>query len=122
MTTTLDRSIRISPPTNGDLVVAAGAGDRASWEELVNRHTGMLWSLARSFRLDEDDSADVVQSTWLRLAEQIHGLRDRHSVSGWLAATAHQECVQLLRRRRANRSARRRTTTSSATNPAPTSG
>lgn len=86
--------------SDGALLRAAEAGDRAAWEELVARHTGLLWSLARSYQLDEADSADVVQATYLRLTQYGHRLGDPESVTIWLAATARAQCLTRLRSRR----------------------
>ena len=99
-TTTLVRGARVRLPSNGTLVLAAGAGDQDAWRELVARHTGLLCSVARSFGLGTADSADAVQNTWLRLTENLHRLRDPESVCGWLATTARTECLRTLRRRR----------------------
>lgn len=82
---------------DGDLVGRAAAGDRAAWEGLVQRYTGLLWATARSFRLGEADSADVVQTCWLRLAEHLDRLRTPVAVGGWLATTARHECLRLVR-------------------------
>lgn len=90
-------STRSRPLTNGELLVMAREGDRAAWEQLVQRHTRLLWAVARGFRLSAADSADVVQTTWLRLAEHLHRLHSPEAVSGWLATTVRTECLTLLR-------------------------
>jgi hypothetical protein len=48
-----------------DLVTGAQRGDKASWEALVYRYSGLVWSVARGYRLGSADSADVFQTTWL---------------------------------------------------------
>jgi RNA polymerase sigma factor (sigma-70 family) len=58
----------------------------------------LLWSIARSFRLGQADASDVVQTTWLRLLEHLGSIRQPERVSGWLATTARNECLALLRR------------------------
>lgn len=77
------------------LVRAAINGDAAAWDELVRRFTPMVWRVARSFRLNEADAADVVQLTWLRLLENAHKVRDWRALSGWLATTARRESLRL---------------------------
>jgi RNA polymerase sigma factor (sigma-70 family) len=81
----------------GELLQLAAAGDRGAWSTLVERYEGLLWGIARSHRLDQSAAADVVQTTWLRLVEHIDGLRNPESLPGWLAATARNECVRVLR-------------------------
>lgn len=48
----------------------------------------------------------MVQTTWLRLVENLDRLRHPERVGGWLASTARHECLRVVRR-----SARERPTT-----------
>ena len=89
------------PPTllsTAELVAAVCAQDPRAWEELVQRYRGMVRGIARSFRLSESDTADVVQNTWLRAVERLGTLRDPERLGGWLATTTRRECLLLLRR------------------------
>ena len=81
----------------GDLVRAAGAGDFEAWNELVNRFAGMVWTVARRHRLSSADAADVSQTTWLRLVEQLNRIEHPERVGGWLATTARRESLRVLR-------------------------
>jgi RNA polymerase sigma factor (sigma-70 family) len=94
--------------TDGELLAAAAVGDQRAWDALVRRHTSLLWSIARSYRLSTADAADVVQTTWLRLLEHLDKIADPERLAGWLATTARRECIHLMRRtdRRAESSAR----------------
>jgi RNA polymerase sigma factor (sigma-70 family) len=84
--------------TNKELVAAAAAGDQSAWDALVDRYSGMLWSLTRSYRLAPADAADVVQTTWLRLVENLDRIADPDRLPGWLATTARRECLRVSRR------------------------
>jgi RNA polymerase sigma factor (sigma-70 family) len=90
-------SKRRSPQAVSRLVRAAADGDERAWNELVDEFVGLLWTIARAYRLDEADAADVVQSTWLRLLEHVGRLRDPARVGDWLATTARRECLRVLR-------------------------
>ncbi len=79
------------------LVRGARDGDRASWDQLVDRYTPLLWAVARGFRLDGAAAADVVQTTWLRLVENLPAVREPERVGSWLATTARRECLAVLR-------------------------
>jgi RNA polymerase sigma factor (sigma-70 family) len=83
---------------NSDLVDLVRKGDREAWVALTDRYTGLLWSVARSMRLSHADAADAVQTTWLRLVESLHALRDPERLGGWLATTMRRECLAVLRR------------------------
>ena len=82
----------------GARLAAAAAGDRAAWDALVERFTGLVWSVARSFRLSDEDSADVVQTTWLRLLDHLDRIDDPQRLGSWLATTARHESLHTLRR------------------------
>jgi RNA polymerase sigma factor (sigma-70 family) len=81
----------------GELLQLAATGDRTAWDTLVERYEGMLWGIARSHRLDEASASDVVQTTWLRLVEHVDALRNPDALAGWLATTARNECLRVLR-------------------------
>ncbi len=79
-------------------VMAATAGDSQAWDRLVERFSSLVWAVARSHRLNDADAADVSQTTWLRLAEHLHRLRQPERVGGWLATTARNEALRTARR------------------------
>ncbi len=86
--------------TNGELLVRAGTGDEAAWEMIVDRFGRLVWSVARSFRLDPATAADVSQTTWLRLVENLDRIRQPERLAGWLAATTRNEALRLIRQNR----------------------
>jgi RNA polymerase sigma factor (sigma-70 family) len=79
------------------LVHAAAAGDQAAWNELVERFEGLVWATARAHRLTRADAADVAQTTWLRLVENLDRIRDPDRLGAWLATTARRECLRHIR-------------------------
>lgn len=87
--------MEISP---GELVRAAAQGDQAAWNALVERFAALVWSVPRAHRLNNADAADVSQTTWLRLVEHLGRLRDPDRVAGWLATTARNECLRVIRK------------------------
>jgi RNA polymerase sigma factor (sigma-70 family) len=80
------------------LLARAAQGDQRAWDELVSEHSRLLWSVARSFRLDAADANDVVQTTWLRLVEHLDSIEDPARLVGWLVTTARREAMRILRR------------------------
>jgi RNA polymerase sigma factor (sigma-70 family) len=83
------------------LVLAAAEGDQPSWDALVAEYGHAIWAIARSHRLTAAEAADVSQTTWLRLLENIDRLRDPGSVGAWLATTARREAAHQQARIRA---------------------
>jgi RNA polymerase sigma factor (sigma-70 family) len=78
------------------LVRAAADGDHQAWDALVARYVALLWSIAFRHGLNENDAADVVQNTWLRLFEHIDDLREPARVGSWLATTAQREALRIV--------------------------
>ena len=81
------------------LVEAARQGDATAWRSLVDGHTGLVWSIVRGFRLDDDTAHDVFQTVWLRLAEHLDRIREPARLAGWLGQTTRNECVGVVRQR-----------------------
>jgi RNA polymerase sigma factor (sigma-70 family) len=84
--------------SNTMLLERAAQGEQCSWNELVNKYDGFVRSVARSFRLQEADVHDVAQTTWLRLVQHLHTIRDPERLAGWLAVTATRESLTVLRK------------------------
>jgi len=80
------------------LVERARDGESGAWEELVARFGGMIAATGRRYRLTPSDVAELQQTTWLRLVENLHRIEQPERVGGWLATTARRESLQLLRR------------------------
>lgn len=81
---------------------AAIEGDQQAWNAIVAQYSGLVWAVARSFRLTSADAADVYQATWLRLVEHLREIRDGDRLGSWLCTTAKREALALLRRGRRN--------------------
>ena len=85
-------------PGTAELVARVRSGDAAAWEALTDRFTNLLWSIARGLGLGEADATDAVQTTWLRLVENVHAIREPDRLGGWLATSVRRECYDILRR------------------------
>ncbi|CAN5596011.1 sigma-70 family RNA polymerase sigma factor [soil metagenome] len=81
----------------GKLLARADDGDEEAWRALVGQFAGLVWSVARSFRLPEASTADVVQTVWLRLAEHTSRIREPDRLASWLATATRHEALRVLR-------------------------
>jgi RNA polymerase sigma factor (sigma-70 family) len=81
----------------GGLVTSAADGDATAWNALVARFSGLVWSVARGYGLSHQDAEEVGQITWFRLADHIGRIKDPDRIGGWLATTARNEALRLLR-------------------------
>ncbi len=84
----------------GSLVKAAAEGDEAAWRAIVERFSGLVWAVARGFRLGQADAGDVYQTVWLRLAENLRRIQNPDQLGAWLATTARRESLRVVRVRR----------------------
>ncbi|HET6298480.1 MAG TPA: sigma-70 family RNA polymerase sigma factor [Kribbella sp.] len=78
------------------IVRRAAEGDENAWNYLIDKYSSLLWWTARGFRLTNEQAADVVQVTWLRLVENIGRIRDPERLSAWLLTTARRRCIDEL--------------------------
>jgi RNA polymerase sigma factor (sigma-70 family) len=79
------------------LVRGAATDDEQCWASLVDRFSGLVWSIARSFTLGDADAADVSQTVWLRLAENLNRIEQPERVGAWLATTTRRESMRVKR-------------------------
>src|SRR5437763_1985077 len=93
------------------------AADPASMGELIRRHAGMVFGVARRITGNAHDAEDVAQSCFLELIRNADGIcqkRDEpeggQSAAGWLHGTAMHRAMDLMR----NQATRRRHETEAA--------
>jgi RNA polymerase sigma factor (sigma-70 family) len=79
------------------LVRRAAQGDQQAWQGIVDEYSGLVWSVARGFRLSEAQTADAVQTTWLRLVEHLAEIREPERLPGWLRTTTRRACLATAR-------------------------
>lgn len=84
-------------PAASSLCRRIAEGDREAWTSVVDRHAQMVWSIARSYRLDDAAVADVSQTVWLRLVEHAGSIRDENALPGWLATCTRREALRTIR-------------------------
>jgi RNA polymerase sigma factor (sigma-70 family) len=88
---------RLRMNDTGSLVKAAALGDAAAWKTLVERFSGLVWSVARGRGLPAAEAEEVFQTTWFRFAEHIGRIRSPDQVGAWLATTARHESHKAAR-------------------------
>jgi len=88
-------------PTTSELLARASAGDQVAWDQLVDRHGRLVWTVACAHGLDLDEAADASHLTWLLLAQHLGRLQQPERLEQWLATTTRRES-QRLRAMRSN--------------------
>jgi RNA polymerase sigma factor (sigma-70 family) len=82
-----------------EIVAQARAGMNAAWETLIQRFGGLVAAIARRCRLSDADVAEVCQTTWLRLVENLDRIEQPERLSAWLATTSRRESIRIATRR-----------------------
>jgi RNA polymerase sigma-70 factor (ECF subfamily) len=83
------------------LAERALGGDAIAWRELYDSLTPRVYALARRMGASIEDSAEIVQETWLRLLKN-HEKYDRlRAFEPFLFTVAARICVDLFRKRKA---------------------
>jgi RNA polymerase sigma-70 factor (ECF subfamily) len=76
------------------------AGDERGVEELVTRHGGVVYRLARRLLNDPRDAEEVTQDVLLTVVEKIHTFRGEAAFSSWIYRIATNAAYERLRSRR----------------------
>ncbi len=97
-TATMSEALDSTTGSAADLLLKMNNSDRTAWDEAIRRYGKLVSATVRSFRLQEADTFDAIQSTWLRLVENAEQVRFPERLGGWLATTARRECLHILRR------------------------
>jgi len=86
---------------NSDLVqivARARAGEGEAWQTLIERFGGLVAAIARRCRLSDADVAEVGQTTWLRLVENLDRIEQPERLGAWLATTSRRESLRIATR------------------------
>jgi RNA polymerase sigma factor (sigma-70 family) len=80
---------------------AKSPADDAELIEVVAqaRAGGLVIAIARRCRLSDADVAEVSQTTWLRLVENLDRIEQPERLGGWLATTSRRESLRIATRR-----------------------
>lgn len=95
----LQRASSVHELDVADVFERAQSGDRAAWEELVLHFGALVSAVARRCRLSDADVAEVCQTTWLRLVENLDRIEQPDRLGAWLATTARRESLRIATRR-----------------------
>jgi RNA polymerase sigma factor (sigma-70 family) len=84
------------------LLLRARAGDRQALNEIVDRLMPLAWNVARAQGLDVEAASEVVQSTCVRLPEQLHDVRSGRELATWVIRVTRREARKRLAAQRRN--------------------
>ena len=73
--------------------------DESELERLYDEHAQALFAFLLNFTRDEDDTRDVLQEVFIKLARQPGLLRGAREPRAFLIRLAHNAAIDLMRRR-----------------------
>jgi RNA polymerase sigma-70 factor, ECF subfamily len=85
---------------DSELVAQAQGGNLQAFEELVRRHTQLIYRTLMAILGDTADAQDVMQDALLSSFKHIGGFQGRSKFSTWLVSIARNAALQRLRGRR----------------------
>ena len=77
----------LDPELDARLVQKCLAGDPQAWAALVKRHERLVYAVARSWRLADEDLGDVFQDVFAALVKGLPRMRDSRTLVRWLSST-----------------------------------
>ncbi len=80
----------LDPELDSRLVARCLEGDGKAWEALVRRHERLVYAIGRSYRLSDDDLADVFQEVFTALFKGLPRMRDGRTLVRWLSSTTER--------------------------------
>lgn len=87
--------------SDAELIERCQRGDGSAWESLVQRYQRLVYAIVRRIGLDNHVAADVFQTVFMRLMENIPRLSNHDRLQAWIVTTAKREA--LLQRKRSLR-------------------
>ncbi len=90
------------PDDDAELVRRCRAGEAAAWGRLVRRYQRLVYAVVQRAGFDDHGAADVFQTVFTRLYEQLPRLTQPERLQAWIVTTAKREALRT--RERAQRS------------------
>jgi RNA polymerase sigma factor (sigma-70 family) len=87
----------ISDEDDAALVARCRAGDGTAWTVLVHRYQRLVYAIVRRMGLDEHTAADVFQTVFARLMDNLPRIADPQRLQAWIVTTARREALLTLR-------------------------
>jgi RNA polymerase sigma factor (sigma-70 family) len=86
-----------------DLVRACRGGEEAAWDELLERYSRLIWSVAQRFGLREGEAREIFQRTWLAILEGIDDLKHPERLAGWIMGISRNQVYLMFSERQRRR-------------------
>jgi RNA polymerase sigma factor (sigma-70 family) len=89
-----------SPYSDAELIAACSSREAWAWDALIDRYKRLVYSVALRAGLGQEDAADVFQTVFTVLLENLHKLHAPQGLAAWLITTTKRTSWNVLRKRR----------------------
>jgi RNA polymerase sigma-70 factor, ECF subfamily len=85
---------------DADLTARARAGSLEAFEELIRRHSRLVYRALAAILGNQDHAQDAMQDVMLSAYEHIAGFQSRSKFSTWLVSIARNKAIEYLRKQK----------------------
>lgn len=75
-------------------------GDEASFREIYDTISGLLYSICLKYSADKNDASDIFQEGFIKIFVNLTKFRDEGSFEGWAARIMANTCIDHLKKRK----------------------
>ena len=79
-----------------DLLTADKCPDEHSWNALIEDYQSIINSVCRRYRLKPEDTADVSQTVWMKVVDNLDRIREPRAMPAWIKTTALRTALAVL--------------------------
>ncbi|WP_353399592.1 sigma-70 family RNA polymerase sigma factor [Hydrogenophaga sp. 5NK40-0174] len=90
----------MSGPADDELLHAYAKGDPSAFEQLYERHAGVLWRFVLRSVQEPGLAEELAQDVWIAVIEKAGQFESRSAFRTWLLSIAHHRIVDHWRRHR----------------------
>jgi len=83
-----------------ELIQRCRRGSVGAWHQVLNRYERLVFSIPLRYGLSQDDAADIVQTTFTALVQNMDKLAEDSRLGAWLTTVARRNTWRLLERNR----------------------
>lgn len=67
-------------------------GEQPAWDALVEKYKNLVYSIALRYGAKPDDAADIFQTVWVTVYNELGKLKKQGSIRSWLITITRRQC------------------------------
>ncbi len=93
-------TVAVMEDPDAELTAQARGGSLEAFEELIRRHSRLVYRALTAILGNQDHAQDAMQDVMLSAYEHIAGFQSRSKFSTWLVSIARNKAIEYLRKRK----------------------